>query len=126
MEPINKRISELREKLDLNQTEFAKKIGVTSQFVSTIESGKSKFTEANIRLICLTFGVNEEWLREGKGEMLDEEAVLSDYDKRLLTFFSELSPQARKMLIEYAEKLVSDEKALRGGVEATEKGEKLA
>jgi hypothetical protein len=62
----------------------------------------------------LTFKVNEEWLREGTGDMMDDEVSLSDYEKRLLELFNELTPLARKMLIEYAEKLVADEKGLRG------------
>jgi transcriptional regulator with XRE-family HTH domain len=112
-ESISKRIAALRNKLGLSKAKFAERIGVTGQFVSMVESGKSKFTEANIRLICFTFKVNEEWLREGRGNMIDDEAQLSDQEHQLMAFFRELSPLARKMLIEYAQKLVSDEKALR-------------
>jgi len=115
MEDINSRIIELRKKLGLKQVQFAEKIGVTSQFVSTVEAGKSKYTESNIRLICLTFGVNEEWLRYGTGEMMDDEALLTEQERRLLSPFRQLSPLARKMLLEYADKLISDETALRGG-----------
>jgi len=114
METVNKRIKELREKLNLNRVKFAKKIGFTGQFISALESEKTALTEANIRLICFTFGVNEEWLRNGTGEMMDEEAMLSEREKRLLELFRRLSPRARDMLIEYAEKLIADEAALRG------------
>jgi hypothetical protein len=55
--------------------------------------------------------------------MMDNEAQLSDQERRLLAFFQELSPLARKMLLEYAQKLVSDENTLRGG---TDTGEKAA
>ncbi|MDR1325493.1 MAG: helix-turn-helix domain-containing protein [Treponema sp.] len=113
-ESIEKRITVLRNELGLTKAKFAERIGVTGQFVSMLESGKSKLTEANIRLTCLTFGVNEEWLREGTGEMLDEDAQLSDHERQLLAFFEELTPLAQKFLIEYAQKLVSDEQALRG------------
>jgi transcriptional regulator with XRE-family HTH domain len=114
MEQIfGKRLGELRKKLNLKQIEFAKELGLTSAAISAIELGKTPLTEANIRLICLTFGVREEWLREGKGEMMDDEARLSEQERQLLALFRELSPIARKMLIEYAEKLLSDEKALR-------------
>jgi transcriptional regulator with XRE-family HTH domain len=114
MEAINSRIIELRNHLGLKQTHFAQEIGVTSQLINKIEAGNAKVTETNIRIICFTFKVNEEWLREGKGDMMDEEAQLSEWERRLLAFFRELSPQARKMLYEYAEMLLSNEKALRG------------
>jgi transcriptional regulator with XRE-family HTH domain len=114
MEVKNNRISVLRKHLDLNQSEFARKLGVTSTLINKIEAGKTPLTETNIRLICFTFGVNEAWLRDGTGDMMNEEALLSDWEKRLLELFRKLSPRARELLIEYADKLGSDERALRG------------
>ncbi|MDR1452171.1 MAG: helix-turn-helix domain-containing protein [Helicobacteraceae bacterium] len=124
MEAINSRITALRRHLGLNQTKFAQKIGVTSQHVSMFEAGKANFSETTINLICLTFGVNEEWLREGKGEMMDDEALLSERERRLLGFFRRLSPKAQMMIIEYTEKLLSDEQTLRGEVPEDEKRRK--
>ena len=121
---MNKRVMEIRKYKGFTQIEFAEKLGFTQANLSAIELEKVPLTESNIRLICLTFGVNENWLRYGTGEMMDDEALLSDREKRLLAFFRELSPKARVMLIEYAEKLLSDEKALKG--ESAEKRENLA
>jgi transcriptional regulator with XRE-family HTH domain len=126
METLNTRIIELRDKIGLNQTQFAKKIGVTSQLINMLEAGKTPLTESNIRLICLTFGVNEAWLREGTGEMLNNETLLTEKAKRLHAIFQQLSPRAHELLIEYAEKILSDEAALRGEAETAEKGEKAA
>jgi transcriptional regulator with XRE-family HTH domain len=113
MELINSRIAVLRHHLKLNQSEFARELGVTSTLINKLEAGKTRLTDTNIRLICFTFKVNEKWLRNGTGEMIDDDAQLSDYERHLLQFFRRLSPKARKMLIEYAEKLDSDEKAFR-------------
>jgi transcriptional regulator with XRE-family HTH domain len=112
MESINERIAILRKELGLNQTKFANKIGVTSQLISKIEVGNAKLTESNIRLICFTFKVNEEWLREGKGDMLDDESLLSERERRLFEQFRKLSPTAQQMIIEYVKKLLSDEHTL--------------
>jgi transcriptional regulator with XRE-family HTH domain len=114
------RLKQLRKNLKLTQGEFGKKIGMSDVAISYMESGRTALSRQNIRLICLTFGVREEWLEKGEGDMMDDEAQLSDQERQLLAFFRELSPLARKMLLEYAEKLVSDEKALRG---EAEKGE---
>jgi hypothetical protein len=46
--------------------------------------------------------------------MYDEEARLAAGEKRLLEVYRQLSPAARRMLIEYAEKLADDERELRG------------
>jgi hypothetical protein len=82
---------------------------------------KSPLTDTNIRLICFTFGVREEWLRKGIGDMMDDEALLSDQERQLLDLFRRLSAKARILVIEYLEKVVSDEAALRGEAEAGEK-----
>jgi transcriptional regulator with XRE-family HTH domain len=118
---LGKRVGELRKSLGLKQVEFAKKLGLTSAAISAIELGKAPLTEANIHLIALTFNVREEWLEKGEGDMMDDEAQLSDHERQLLAFFRELSPLARKMLLEYAEKLISDEKALRNKDDSGEK-----
>jgi transcriptional regulator with XRE-family HTH domain len=111
---MNKRVVEIRKMKRLSQVEFAKAIGITQASLSLIEQGKSRLTEANIRLIYFTFGINEKWLRTGEGEMLDEEALLSDYEKRLLELFRRLSPTAQRLFFEYAQKLLADEQAIRG------------
>jgi transcriptional regulator with XRE-family HTH domain len=110
----NSRIAALRNHLGLNQTKFAQRIGVTSQLVNKIEAGNTPLSETNIRLICFTFGVNEAWLRDGTGDMMNDEALLSGWEKRLVELFRKLSPKARELLVEYAEKLLADERALRG------------
>jgi len=103
MDKIRERLIAVRKNLGLKQIEFSEKLGITSAAISSIELGKSPLTEANIRLICLTFRVNEEWLRYGTGEMQDDEAALSDEEKKLLDVFRDLSPIDKKKVIEYTE-----------------------
>jgi phage repressor protein C with HTH and peptisase S24 domain len=79
-----------------------------------MESGRTSISKQNLHLICLTFGVREEWLENGSGDMSDDEASLTEYERRILNLYRRLSPLAQKMLIEHAEKLVSYEKALHG------------
>ena len=74
---INERIKMVRKTLNLTQVEFAKKLGIHGGSVSTIELGGS-VTEQNICLICAPDrfkdgeAVNENWLRNGEGEMFVE------------------------------------------------------
>jgi transcriptional regulator with XRE-family HTH domain len=110
---INERLFNLRKSLDLNQAEFAKRLGLTHASISRIESGKTVITEQNINLICLTFGVSEDWLRNGTGEMFDKE-VSGVALKRLVDCFSQLQPETREMIFVYAEMLLKNEKAMKG------------
>lgn len=66
---INQRIKIFRKSLHLSQEEFGKRIGLKKSAASWIEKEGSTITDANIRLICTTFGVSERWLREGAGDM---------------------------------------------------------
>ena len=69
---MNERIKALRKELNLTQQEFANRINVKRNTVATYEMGRNQPIDAVISLICKTFNVNEEWLRDGNGEMFIE------------------------------------------------------
>lgn len=69
---IGERISELRKNLNLNQEDFGKKINVTRSAVSNYEKGLRNVMDRVITDICREYSVNEEWLRNGTGEMFIE------------------------------------------------------
>ena len=62
-------IKKLRKTLDLTQQKFADKIGVKQNTVAHYEIGRNEPIDTVITLICREFNVNEEWLRNGTGEM---------------------------------------------------------
>jgi transcriptional regulator with XRE-family HTH domain len=109
---INERLQELRKTLNLNQTEFASRLGLTSSSISRLEAGKTILTDQNINLISLTFNINEDWLRNGVGEMFSRN-VSSGELKRLTDYFCQLQPETRKMILAYAEMLLKNEQALK-------------
>jgi len=111
---IGDRIAILRKSLGKKQAEFAQELGLTGAAVSAMEKGKYNLTEGNIRLICFAYGANEEWLRNGAGEIMDMEARVSIENETLSLLMSMMSNRAKKMLFEYAEKLASDEEAVYG------------
>lgn len=72
----------LRKEFALSQTDFGKKIGKTLRAVQNWESGERNPDDSIIQLISMVFGVNEVWLRTGKGEMLINKStglVFGDY-----------------------------------------------
>lgn len=68
---LKNRFKEIRKELGYTQNEFGEKIGITGSTISDIERGKLSLTDRNISLICEKLGVNENWLRNGEGEMFD-------------------------------------------------------
>lgn len=71
---VNTRIIELRKNLNLTQDEFAKKIGLSRNFIWMIEKGDRIPSDRTISDICRTFGVDEIWLRDGIGEPFREKS----------------------------------------------------
>ena len=66
------RLREVREIFHLNQRQLAEKIGVTSQLISQMESGKTSVSSATARLFEAELGVSAAWLLFGTGEMVSE------------------------------------------------------
>lgn len=69
---INERIKYFRTEISRNekgknysQRQFADKIGVSHGVINNIESNLVEAKDNVIKLICLTFNVNEDWLRNG-------------------------------------------------------------
>lgn len=70
---ISERIKMIRLHFGLSQTEFGERIGVSRGAVVNLEMNRLKNPgDQTLRynLICREFGINEEWLRTGKGQML--------------------------------------------------------
>ena len=123
---MNERIKTLRKALQYTQQEFADKIKVKRNTVATYEMGRSIPSESAIALICKTFHVNEDWLRNGNGEMFeelpeeDEKAAfvssLLDADndpfydiiQEIMRTFNELSPKSQEVIREFSAKLVEN------------------
>lgn len=66
---MNKRLLQIRKHFDLTQAEFAEKLKITHSAYSKIELGQRNLTDRTIADICREFNINEDWLRNGTGEM---------------------------------------------------------
>ena len=70
-EGVNKRIEAVINAAKISRAEFADRILVSRPFVSELCSGAKKPSDRTIRNICRAFGVSEQWLRTGEGEMFE-------------------------------------------------------
>ena len=66
---MKNRIKQIRKHFNLNQEDFGKRIGAKQSTVTAYECGNRVPMDVTITSICREFGVNEEWLRTGNGEM---------------------------------------------------------
>lgn len=83
----NDNIRALRKALDLTQSEFGRKIGVSRNVINNLELGRVEPSDLIINMLCKTYNVNATWLRSGEGEMFMEksrEEEIADFVGRSL------------------------------------------
>ena len=106
------RIKKLRKTLDLTQQKFGERLGIKGNTVAQYELGRSNPVDSVFSLICREFNVNEEWLRNGEGEMfnpapsdvldqLADKYKLSNAAYIVVEKFVNLRPEKRKELIDF-------------------------
>lgn len=115
---MKERIRKIRRDLDLTQQEFADRIGIKRNTVANYETGRNEPVDSVVSLICREFHVNEEWLRNGNGEMfaqdsedelraLTEKYSLSAADRILIEKFVGLKADTRSAILDFMTDVVA-------------------
>ena len=84
---ISQRIREIRKALGLTQQKFAEGIKVSKAHAGAMELSNRKAQDRILKMISYTYGVNENWLKTGKGDMFEKgrdyklEEVISNFKK---------------------------------------------
>lgn len=99
---MHERLRAVRKALHLNQKSFAEQIGLNQNSLSMIEKNRTPITEKNIKLVCITFNVNERWLRTGCGEMF----CSSPYEKKLRDICMNMTLENQESLLLIAQELL--------------------
>lgn len=120
---MNKRIRELRNNLGFTMEKFGKNLGVGKTAISKIEKGENTLTDQMITSICNVNWdgkyVNEEWLRNGTGEMfkkdsgdelkaLAEKYKMSDMEYTFLREYFKLPQSQRKNFFQTLDTMFSN------------------
>ena len=102
---INERIRLLRTTLKMSQVEFAKAIFISNSYIAELESANRRVNDRIIHLISLTFGVNESWLKSGKGNMFF--STPSEKLQRMTSLFNDLPPRFQDYVMIQIEQLLA-------------------
>jgi transcriptional regulator with XRE-family HTH domain len=100
---VNERIREVRKTLKLSQSEFAKATFISTGYVAELECGHKRANDRILRLVSLTFGVSETWLKTGEGGMFYKSP--DEKLKRMISLFNELSPKFQDYVMVQVEAL---------------------
>lgn len=122
---MKNRIKKIRKELNLTQQAFSEKLGITRNNIAGYEAGNRNPSDAVISLICTKFDINEEWLRNGTGEMfrllpeedetaaivsdlLEEESPLYDIIKGIMKTYSRLDSKSQETLDKFSRDLLKN------------------
>ncbi len=109
MNTVGERIKEIRKSLGLSMDKFAAPLGISRVAIGRIESGDLNPSKQTILMICREFGINEEWLRSGQGDMkavLSREEAIADIMNKIL---AEEPKSFRMTLIKYVSHMSSEQ-----------------
>lgn len=109
---ISDRIKELRkEYLHMNQSDFGSPLGLSQSTIGGYENGFRGVSNAVIASICREYGVSEQWLRDGVGDVfvsgsvapsiisdLTQEYDLDAFDQALISEYLKLDKPTRAAL----------------------------
>lgn len=109
---MNERIRCLRENLGLSRAAFGQRIGVSGDVINNLERGRVEIKDSVVKLICTEFLVNEEWLRDGVGDMrvktpsdtmneLRKDFNLDDFSFNLIYQYLKLDSEQRKTIRDF-------------------------
>lgn len=98
---MNQRVTYLRKTLNLTQEEFAKKLGLSRNYIWMIEKGERVPPDRTISDICRIYGIQEDWLRYGLEPMRaakSEEEQIAELVGSALNGSSRLKKAVIKMI----------------------------
>lgn len=98
---MNERIKQLRKHLGLNQTDFGSKIGIKQTSIANYESGTRVPLDTVVASICREFGVSEQWLRYGTGEMFPPRTRAQEIADFAADLLSDEPESTRSVVISY-------------------------
>ena len=94
---FGKRIEKIRTDMGMTKEKFGKMIGVSGQYLGTVEHGTNGFAMETIAVLCEKTGVSADYLLFGKNEFINEISTR--------TVLSEFSPEQIQVAFDIVKKM---------------------
>jgi transcriptional regulator with XRE-family HTH domain len=98
-ETINQRVRQVRIALEMSQRKFSTMLALSSGYISGVEAEVREVNGRLIKLIVSEFGVSEEWLQTGNGDMFDSPKI-DKKSAKLISLFNDFTPKYKEALFE--------------------------
>ena len=110
---IFQRFQQIRKTLKLSQGEFGSRLGVTAAAISRIENAQRALTTQMVKVTCKEFGVDENWLLTGNGDMNDEHLESKKNIQEALKLLEDLTPPLQNYAILQMKNLLDVQKTIK-------------
>lgn len=103
---MKERLRLLRKNLCLTQSQFAEKVNLKDGAVSAYEKGTRAIPDRTVADIVRVYGVNEQWLRTGEGDMFPVPANSSGdefakYAEQLMASNGEVDQWTKEIIVRW-------------------------
>lgn len=100
MSEIGDRIKKLRLSLGLKQVQFSQQVRVSQGYLAEVEKGKKIPSSRVLLAISTVFGVDEEWIRSGRGrKQKAEDMLLSKEEREVVNLYRRLKPAEQTAIV---------------------------
>ena len=108
---MKERLLAIRKHFNKSQRDFCERLTITQSTYAPLETGKREIRDVYVKLICQAYGVNEQWLKYGIGEMFNDtpDTALDE----LLNLYDGLIPPLKGFLLRQARELRDLQKELK-------------
>lgn len=105
IDEVNERIKQIRKILNLSQTAFGKRLGVTRSVIANIESNKVVPKDVFIRHISDVFKIKEDWLHgKNVNPLMDENDEIKLNE--IMNLFPKLTPRFQDHILRTVSELL--------------------
>ena len=109
MKGIGTRIKLVRQEFGMTQKEFGKEVGISSNYVSEIETEKKDPSDPLLLAIEYRFGVNKDWILHGKSEKyVKDKILLTNQEMEIIKSLRGMPEENKKVIKALIGKLKKD------------------
>ena len=100
----NKRLAQVRRILRKTPADFASALSLSRSYVYELEKERRIVNDRIIKLVSMTFGVNEQWLKTGKGTIFND--TDGETRRKIEILFDKLRPDFQEYVLRHIDLLL--------------------
>ena len=101
---VNDRVAQVRRILKKTPAEFASTLSLSRSYIYGIEKKHRLVNDRIIKLVSMTFGVSESWLKTGKGAMFVD--ADGETRRKIEVLFDKLQPDYQEYVLRHIDLLL--------------------